>query len=89
MEDKIFKTLTEYLINQESKKLVGKVLQRFDIVLNETYKTGKEEISTKELKHIKADVKELMYEWLRDFRDSLNTGKFILKISKENPQSKE
>lgn len=70
MEDNIFKSLSDYLLEQETRKLVGKVCKRFEI--------------SDDKEQIKRDVKEIIYEWVRDFRDSLNAGKFVLKISTEN-----
>lgn len=83
MEEKIFNSLFQYLTNQESKKLVGKVMKRFDLEIEEANKQGKTEISIEKINAIKKEVKEILYEWLRDFRDSINTGKFILTITKE------
>jgi len=80
MEDKIFQSLSNYLIEQESRKLIGKCLKRFDIELEQAYKENRKEISIEQLKNIKAETKEILYEWLRDFRDSILTGRFVLKI---------
>ncbi len=83
MEDKFFETLFQYLTEQESKKLVGKVLKRFDLELEKAQKENKTEISIEQVKNIKKEVKEILYEWVRDFRDAINTGRFILTINKE------
>jgi hypothetical protein len=48
------------LVDTESKKTVGKVMKRFEIIDN------------KEI--LKNDVKELLYEAYRDFRDLLLAG---------------
>jgi hypothetical protein len=84
MEDKIFQSLSNYLIEQESSKLIGKVLKRFDLELEKAYQENRKELTIEQVKTIKANIKETLYEWLRDFRDSINTGRFVLKISKEN-----
>jgi hypothetical protein len=72
MEDKIFKNLSDYLFEQESRKLVGKVMKRFE--------------NSDDKEQIKREVKELLYEWVRDFRDSFNTGKFVLKMVNESKE---
>lgn len=66
MEDKLFKDLSDYLIETESRKLVGKVMKRFE--------------TSDDKEQIKKEVKEILYEWIRDFRDSINTGRFVLKV---------
>ena len=72
MEDKIFKDLSDYLFEQESRKLVGKVMKRFE--------------TSNDKEQIKREVKEVLYEWIRDFRDQFNTGKFVLKMINESKE---
>jgi hypothetical protein len=54
---KIEENILNYIINQESKKIVGKVCKRFELS------------NDKEI--IKKEVKELLYEFMRDLRDLL------------------
>jgi len=52
---KLSEETLNYIIDQESKKIVGKCMKRFELSEN------KEEI--------KSQVKELLYEFMRDLRD--------------------
>jgi hypothetical protein len=65
--------LTESLLNlifdQESKKIVGKCMKRFELT------------DDKEL--IKKEVKELLYECLRDIKDMLLLNKESIKLTKK------
>jgi hypothetical protein len=54
---KISEETLNYIMDQESKKIVGKCMKRFELSDN------KEEI--------KSQVKELLYEFMRDLRDTL------------------
>jgi len=68
---KIDETVLNYIMDQESKKIVGKVCKRFELSDN------KEEI--------KKQVKEILYEFMRDLRDNIRiNGKeaIDLKIQK-------
>jgi hypothetical protein len=68
---KIDETVLNYIMYQESKKIVGKVCKRFELSDN------KEEI--------KKQVKEILYEFMRDLRDNIRiNGKeaIDLKIQK-------
>jgi hypothetical protein len=68
----ISEKLLESIFNQESQKIVGKVCKRFEL------STDKEEI--------KKQVKEILYESLRDIRDIINLyGKESIRLT----QSKE
>ena len=87
MEDKIFQSLSNYLIEQESRKLIGKCLKRFDLELEKAYQENRKELTIEQVKNIKSQVKELMYEWLRDFADTINTGRFVLKISNKSKET--
>jgi hypothetical protein len=59
----IDENLLKYVLDQEAKKIVGKVCKRFEI--------------SDDIKEIKAQVKELLYEHCRDLQDS------ILNVSKK------
>lgn len=61
--------LFRILLNQESKKLVGKLMKRFEIC------------DDKET--IKKECKELIYEEFRNIIDTLNTGKLLFEFKKE------
>jgi hypothetical protein len=65
--------LTESLLNlifdQESKKIVGKCMKRFELT------------DDKEL--IKKEIKELLYECLRDIKDMLLLNKESIKLTKK------
>jgi calcineurin-like phosphoesterase family protein len=74
---KISDKALEDLVNFYSRKLVGKVCKRFEIIKN-----------NHDL--LKEDVKELIYESFRDFKDvvvAYNTGKEVLLVEfkKESP----
>jgi len=60
--------LLKTILDQESKKLVGKVMKRFEISEN------KEEI--------KKAVKELLYEQMRDLNDFFIKGKLLIDFTK-------
>jgi hypothetical protein len=57
---KITEETLNYIIDQESKKIVGKCMKRFELSDN------KEEI--------KSQVKELLYEFMRDLRDLIRVS---------------
>jgi hypothetical protein len=65
--------LTEGLLNtifdQESKKIVGKCMKRFELT------------DDKEL--IKREIKELLYECLRDIKDILLLNKESIKLTRK------
>lgn len=67
--------LLKYLLSQEAQRLVGKCMKRFELSDN------KEEI--------KKQIKEIIYESLRDFYESLKTGKLILINATEQKKGKE
>ena len=56
--------LFKIILDQESKKLTGKTMKRFEISENKDA--------------IKIQIKELQYEFFRDLYDILKTGKVIL-----------
>jgi uncharacterized protein YaaW (UPF0174 family) len=65
---KISEEILNYIIDQESKKIVGKVCKRFELSEN------KEEI--------KSQVKELLYEFMRDLRDIIRiNGKEAINLT--------
>jgi len=60
--------LFKMIMDKELKKLTGKTMKRFEI--------------SNDIQEIKKQVKDLQYEWGRDFYDMLETGKIILDFSK-------
>jgi hypothetical protein len=65
---KISEETLNYICEQEAKKIVGKVCKRFEISDN------KEEI--------KSQVKELLYEFMRDLRDLIRiNGKEAINLT--------
>jgi hypothetical protein len=65
---KISEETLNYIIDQESKKIVGKCMKRFELSEN------KEEI--------KSQVKELLYEFMRDLRDLIRiNGKEAINLT--------
>jgi len=78
MENKIVLDLNLFkiILDQEIKKLTGKTMKRFELS------------EDKEL--IKKEVKEIQYEWARDFYDILKTGKILFEFqSKDNTKKGE
>lgn len=61
--------LFKIIFDQEIKKLTGKTMKRFELSDN------------KEL--IKKEVKEIQYEWARDFYDMLLNGKVIFEFNRK------
>jgi len=64
--------LFKIILEQELRKLTGKTLKRFEL------SNDKEEI--------KKQVREIQYEWGRDFLDSLKTGKVIFDFQKSQEE---
>jgi hypothetical protein len=62
--------LFKIILDQEAKKLVGRVCKRFEIS------------DDKEV--IKRESKELIYETFRDIFDTLTTGKFLFEIQSKD-----
>jgi len=76
MEIKIEESLLIHIINSESSKLVGKTMKRWEVITNENDR--------------KKEVKELIYEGLRDIRDLIITcSKSKYAISLDVVKSKE
>jgi len=78
MENKIVLDLSLFkiILDSEVKKLTGKTMKRFELS------------EDKEL--IKKEVKEIQYEWARDFYDILKTGKILFEFqSKDNTKKGE
>jgi len=65
--------LFKIILDQEVKKLTGKTMKRFELS------------EDKEL--IKKEVKEIQYEWARDFYELLTIGKIIFEF--QNPGKNE
>jgi hypothetical protein len=78
MDEKIIQNITEYIVNQESKKIVGKVCKRFELEIDQAKANGKNTLTIDEVNNLKLHIKELLYEWTRDLRDMLNTGKVVI-----------
>jgi len=72
MENKIVLDLNLFkiILDQEIKKLTGKTMKRFELS------------EDKEL--IKKEVKEIQYEWARDFYDMLLNGKVIFSFNQKS-----
>jgi hypothetical protein len=74
MENKINLDLNLYkiILDNEAKKLVGKVCKRFEVLENKD--------------EIKKESKELIYEAFRDIQDMLQNGKVIFQISQDKKE---
>jgi len=72
MENKILLDLNLFkvILDQEAKKLVGKVCKRFEVLENKD--------------EIKKDSKELIYEFSRDLYELFATGKMIFEFQNKN-----
>lgn len=64
--------LFKIILKQESKKIVGKCMKRFELS------------EDKEL--IKREVKELIYESFRDILDTINNGSMIFDFSQKSKE---
>lgn len=67
--------LFKMILDQEIKKLTGTTMKRFEL------SDDKEEI--------KKQVKEIQYEWARNFYDILKTGKIIFEFQSKEPKKGE
>ena len=67
--------LLKVVLDQEAKKLVGKVMKRFEV--------------SEDKETIKREVKELVYEAYRDFYDMLLNGKIIFEFNKSKDKKGE
>jgi len=81
------------MFDQESRKIVGKVCKRFELEFLKEDKTEKEVITKEEMKHLKQQVKELLYEWARDVWDTMDyiiktDGFMYLKSEEKDGKSK-
>lgn len=70
--------LFKFILDQEVKKLTGKTMKRFELSI----KDEKDPRVIKLVNDLKAQTKEIQYEWARDFCDTLKTGKIIFEFSK-------
>ena len=69
---KIDEGTLDYIIKQESIKLVGTCLKRIEIPLEIKEKTGEKLVlNKKELENVKSQQKNLIYESLRALRDMI------------------
>jgi len=78
MENKIVLDLNLFkiILDQEIKKLTGTTMKRFEL--------------SEDKEEIKKQVKEIQYEWARNFYDILKTGKIIFEFqSKDNTKKGE
>jgi hypothetical protein len=77
VENKILLDLNLFkvILDQEIKKLTGKTMKRFELS------------EDKEL--IKKEVKEIQYEWARDFYDMLLNGKVIFEFNKSKDKKEQ
>lgn len=74
MENKILLDLNLFkvILDQEAKKLVGKVCKRFEVLENKD--------------EIKKDSKELIYEFSRDLYDLLVNGTVLFTFNNEKKE---
>lgn len=74
------------IFDQESKKTVGKACKRFEIPIETKKEKGEKIIfNESELIQIKKQVKELLYEALRDLRDIIRiVGKESIHLINKN-----
>lgn len=80
MENKVLINLDllKTILNQESKKLTGKTMKRFEIA--------------KDIDEAKKQVKEVQYEWCRDLYDTIENickGENAIFVKFDNKKSKE
>jgi hypothetical protein len=77
MENKIILDLSLFkiILDQEVKKLTGKTMKRFEL--------------SDDKESIKKEVKEIQYEWARDFYDILKTGKIIFEFQSKDTKKGE
>lgn len=62
----------KFILNQESKKLIGTSMKRFEISDNK--------------EDIKRAIKELQYEWCRNLYDIFADGKILLQTRIDNKE---
>jgi len=62
--------LLKILLDQESKRLVGKVMKRFDL--------------SEDKNIIKSQVKEILYEEMRDLHTFFINGKLLIDFKEKN-----
>lgn len=78
-------SLFQTIIDSEFKKLVGKVCKRIELL--DIKEGDSQEIIDTKTNLMKQNIKEVLYEFCRDFRDRIQTGE--TKIIFEIEQSKE
>jgi hypothetical protein len=64
-------TKLKYLLDQEARKIVGKVCKRVEITQKTDKGMFKQSVSVLELTELKKQIKELLYEFTRDLNDSI------------------
>ena len=77
-----FQEILDLIVNQESKKTVGILLKRIELIVKQVKKENRNHITFQELETLKAEQREIIYEAYRNLRDFLKTGKIILDFSK-------
>jgi len=84
MKQNNFEPMLEYIIRNETKKTIGMVLERLDIVIRLAKKDNRNYLTFKEIELAKENMKSVIAEQYRNIRDFLKTGKIIFEFkSKE------
>ena len=73
-----FKSIIDYIVQQESRKTVGILLKRIELSVELAKKENRNYLTFQEVEGLKSQIKEATYEAYRNIRDFLNTGKIIL-----------
>jgi intergrase/recombinase len=73
-----FKSIIDYIVQQESRKTVGILLKRIELSVELAKKENRDYLTFQEVEGLKSQIKEATYEAYRNIRDFLNTGKIIL-----------
>lgn len=81
-----FTEILDYIVNNESKKTVGILLKRIELLSEQAKKEHKDTISLRDLELLKMEQKELIYEAYRNLRDFLKTGTVVFEISQKKEQ---
>jgi hypothetical protein len=82
-EKKILQTLEEYVLEHESKRLVGLVCKRVELAMEDAKQKKQNSLSFDDMLYLKSNIKELIYEEFRNLLKMVETGKFVLTLSKE------
>jgi len=76
-------TIYDYIVNQESRKMVGAVCKRIELAMLQAKNEKRDHLTFKEVEMLKLEQKELIYESFRNVRDILQTSKFILEFKQK------